>query len=130
MERYREIGRRIRQARESAGLTQEDLGRRLEISGVAVGHYERGARSVGIAELERIADILGRPVTWFLRRRRPWSELVEDAYTRVRLDPSYPHGARHDPNLDLAFKEYVVRLYEKARGERLLPSEEERLEFD
>jgi transcriptional regulator with XRE-family HTH domain len=130
MDRYREIGRRIRQARETARLTQEDLGRALGISGVAVGHYERGARSVGIAELERIATVLGRPVTWFLRQSRPWSELVEEAYDRVRLDPDFPHGARHDPELDLPFKEYIVRLYERARNQRLLPTEEERLEYD
>lgn len=130
MDRYRQIGRRIRQARESAGLTQEQLGRALGVSGVAVGHYERGARSVGIAELERIAATLRRPITWFLRTTRPWADLVEEAYARVRLDPDFPHGAHHDPDLDLPFKEYVVRLYEQARGRRLLPTEEERLEYD
>ena len=130
MDRYQEIGRRIRQARETAGMTQEELGRVLGVSGVAIGHYERGARSVGIAELERIAATLGRPVTWFLRQSRAWGELVEEAYDRVRLDPDFPHGARHDPELDLPLKEYVVRLYESARNVRLLPTEEERLEYD
>lgn len=130
MERYQEIGRRIRQARETAGLTQEELGRRLGISGVAVGHYERAARAVGIAELERIAEILRRPIAWFLHTPRPWAELVETAYAQVRLDPTFPHGARHDPDLDIAFKEYVVRLYERARGIALLPTEEERLNYD
>jgi transcriptional regulator with XRE-family HTH domain len=130
MDRYEEIGRRIRQARESAGMTQEELGRRLGISGVALGHYERAARSVGIADLERIAEILRRPVTWFLHTPRPWNNLVEEAYAQVRLDPTYPHGARHDPEMDTAFKEYVVRLYETARGRRLLPTEEERLNYD
>lgn len=130
MERYREIGRRIRQARETAGLTQEDLGRVLGVSGVAVGHYERGARAVGIADLERIAAHLRRPMTWFLHTPRPWAELVEEAYGRVRLDPTFPHGARHDPDLDIALKEYIVRLYESARAQRLLPTEEERLNYD
>lgn len=130
MDRYQEIGRRIRQARETAGMTQEDLGRALGISGVAVGHYERAARSVGIAELERIAEALRRPVTWFLHTPGPWSQLVEAAYEKVRLDPTYPHGARHDPDLDLPFKEYIVRLYEKARGIPLLPTEEQRLDYD
>ena len=130
MDRYEQIGRRIRQARETAGMTQEDLGRRLGISGVAVGHYERAARAVGIADLERIAEILRRPMAWFLHNPRPWSELVEEAYTQVRLDPTYPHGARHDAEMDTAFKEYIVRLYEKARGRKLLPTEEERLNYD
>jgi transcriptional regulator with XRE-family HTH domain len=130
MDRYQQIGRRIRQARETAGLTQEDLGRALGVSGVAVGHYERGARAVGIADLEKIADLLHRPVTWFLHTPRPWADLVEAAYERVRLDPSFPHGARHGPDLDIALKEYVVRLYETARNQRLLPSEEDRLNYD
>ena len=130
MDRYRQIGRRIRQARESAGLTQEELGRALGVSGVAVGHYERGARSVGIADLETIGETLRRPITWFLQTPRPWGALVEEAYARVRLDPTFPHGARHDPDLDIAFKEYIVRLYEQARNQRLLPGEEERLNYD
>lgn len=130
MDRYHEIGRRIRQARESAALTQEELGRQLGISGVAVGHYERAARSIGIAELERIAEILRRPVTWFLHTPRPWTDLVDSAYQKVRLDPTFPHGARHDSDLDGPFKEYIVRLYEKARGVQLLPTEEQRLDYD
>ncbi|HEY3269020.1 MAG TPA: helix-turn-helix transcriptional regulator [Armatimonadota bacterium] len=130
MERYEQIGRRIRQAREAEGLTQEELGRRLGISGVALGHYERAARSVGIAELERIAEALGKPITWFLQPPRPWADLVRDAYARVRQDPTYPHGARHEPEVDAALQEYIVRLYEQARAVRLLPSEEERLDFE
>ena len=130
MDRYGEIGRRIRQAREAAGLTQEELGQRLGVSGVAVGHYERAARSVGIAELEAIARILNHPITWFLHLPRPWAHTVDAAYETVRKDPTFPHGGRHDPDLDTAFKEYVVRLYEAARGQRLLPTEEERLNYD
>lgn len=130
MDRYEQIGRRIRQAREAAGLTQEELGQQLGVSGVAVGHYERAARSVGIAELEQIAGILGRPIMWFLHTSRPWAQLVSEAYEQVRHDPTFPHGGRHDPELDTAFKEYIVRLYESARGRKILPSEEERLNYD
>ena len=130
MDRYEQIGRRLRQAREAAGLTQEELGQRLGVSGVAVGHYERAARSIGIAELEQIAEILHRPITWFLHTPRPWPDLVDAAYERVQSDPTYPHGGRHDPALDTPFKEYVVRLYEKARNQSLLPTEEERLNYD
>ena len=130
MERYEQIGRRIRQAREDASMTQEELGQKLGVSGVAVGHYERAARSIGIAELEQVAGVLQRPITWFLHTPRPWSELVDAAYERVKNDPTFPHGGRHNTALDGAFKEYVVRLYEKARNENLLPTEEERLNYD
>jgi transcriptional regulator with XRE-family HTH domain len=130
MDRYEQIGRRIRQAREAAGLTQEELGQHLGVSGVAVGHYERAARSIGIAELEQLAAVLDRPITWFLQTPRPWAKVVADAYEQVTRDPTFPHGGRHDPDLDTPFKEYIVRLYEAARGRRLLPSEEERLNYD
>lgn len=130
MDRYEQIGRRIRQAREAAGLTQEELGQHLGVSGVAVGHYERAARSIGIAELERIAAVLDRPITWFLNTPRAWAQVVAEAYEQVRRDPTFPHGGRHDPDIDTAFKEYIVRLYESARSRHLLPSEEERLDFD
>ena len=50
-----ELGRRIRSARESCGLTQEQLGEAVALSRVAISQIEAGSRSVSSIELDRIA---------------------------------------------------------------------------
>ena len=60
-----ELGRRIRSARESCGLTQEQLGEPADLSRVAVGQIESGARSVSSLELDRIAYAVGRDIKSF-----------------------------------------------------------------
>jgi Zn-dependent peptidase ImmA (M78 family)/transcriptional regulator with XRE-family HTH domain len=64
---YQGIGRRIRFARESLGLSQEELAQRLGFrSPTAISYFETGLRKVGIYDLQRIAEILGRPLNYFL----------------------------------------------------------------
>ncbi|QSR84679.1 ImmA/IrrE family metallo-endopeptidase [Methylacidimicrobium sp. B4] len=60
-----ELGRRIRSARESCGLTQEQLGESVGLSRVALGQIESGARSVSSLELDRLARALGRDIKSF-----------------------------------------------------------------
>ncbi len=60
-----ELGRRIRAARESCGLTQEQLGEPADLSRIAVGQIESGARSVSSLELDRIAYAVGRDIKSF-----------------------------------------------------------------
>jgi len=64
--RYVELGKRLRAARESAGFTQTRLGARIGATGSTITNYEKGKRRVQIEDLERIAEILGRPVSWLL----------------------------------------------------------------
>lgn len=60
-----ELGRRIRSARESCGLTQEQLGEAAGLSRVAIGQVEAGARSVSSLELDRVAYAVGRDIKAF-----------------------------------------------------------------
>ncbi len=60
-----ELGRRIRSARESCGLTQEQLGEAADLSRVAIGQIEAGTRSVSSIELDRIAYAVGRDIKEF-----------------------------------------------------------------
>lgn len=55
-----ELGQRIRTARESGGLTQEQLGNAVELSRIAIRQIEAGSRSVSSIELDRIAYAVGR----------------------------------------------------------------------
>lgn len=60
-----ELGRRIRSARETCGLTQEQLGEFADLTRVAVGQIEVGSRSVSSLELDRIAHAVGRDIKSF-----------------------------------------------------------------
>jgi Zn-dependent peptidase ImmA (M78 family)/DNA-binding XRE family transcriptional regulator len=60
-----ELGRRIRSARESCGLTQEQLGEAVELSRIAISQIESGSRSVSSIELDRIANAVGRDIKAF-----------------------------------------------------------------
>jgi len=60
-----ELGARLRQARESAGLTQDQVGRELGISRSAVTLIENGTRAVSSLELDRLAFLFGRDIRDF-----------------------------------------------------------------
>lgn len=64
---YQRIGQRIRLARESARMSQEDLAQRLGYrSPTAISYFETRLRKVSIYDLQRIAEILSRPLDYFV----------------------------------------------------------------
>lgn len=60
------IGRRIQEAREEAGLSQEELASRLGITQSALSNYELGKRRLHLSNLQKIAGALNRPLNCFL----------------------------------------------------------------
>lgn len=63
---YKEIGRRLQKAREEAGLSQEELARKLGCTQASLSNYELGKRRIYSADLQRIGEILGKSITYFL----------------------------------------------------------------
>lgn len=61
------IGRRIREAREAKGWTQQQLGQRYGTSHAAISDIERGVTKIGITELQRLASLLEKDLTFFLQ---------------------------------------------------------------
>ena len=63
------IGKRLKEARQDAGLSQEQLGVRAGIeedsASARMNRYERGTRSPGFELLQRIGNVLDLPVTYF-----------------------------------------------------------------
>jgi SOS-response transcriptional repressor LexA len=57
---------RLKQAREELGISQEELGRRYGSSGAHISQIERGKRGIGLKSLQRLADVLGKPIEWFI----------------------------------------------------------------
>jgi transcriptional regulator with XRE-family HTH domain len=68
------IGKRIRQARENLGLTQEQLAARIDKSQDAISSYEKGTRGIQIAELPRLAQALDVTVIYFFGDLEPDQE--------------------------------------------------------
>ncbi len=54
------VGVMLRQARESAGLTQEELARRLKTKKTAISRIENHAEDIKLSTLERVATALGK----------------------------------------------------------------------
>jgi transcriptional regulator with XRE-family HTH domain len=67
-EQYRAFLRRLRQARQDAGLTQEEVASRLGKPQSFVSKCESGERRVDVIELVRFASIYGKPLEFFLRQ--------------------------------------------------------------
>jgi transcriptional regulator with XRE-family HTH domain len=60
-----QIGKRIRDARLNAAMTQSQLGDFLGCSSQQIHKYERGSNRVSAGTLFMIARILEYPVEWF-----------------------------------------------------------------
>ena len=61
-----ELGRRLRVARESCGLTQDGVARHLGVSRPTVAQMELGNRAVTSLELDKLAYFLGRDIREFV----------------------------------------------------------------
>lgn len=73
-----ELGQRIKEAREGADLTQQELADRIGIrQGQTISNYERGVTEVSTKRLRRIAEATSRPITFFVQEP-PVAGPVED----------------------------------------------------
>ncbi|VWD48499.1 HTH-type transcriptional regulator ImmR [Burkholderia aenigmatica] len=61
-----QLGRRLREAREYVGLSQEEVAFALSVSRPAVGHIESGMRKVEALELNKLSELYGRTVDYLL----------------------------------------------------------------
>lgn len=60
------IGRRIRERRKLAGMSQAELGKELGYSHSAISRIELGTRRLEMGDLERLAAALGEPLEYFI----------------------------------------------------------------
>src|SRR4051794_38189797 len=75
IERYRQIGKRIRESRVELGLSQLELAEQLRYqSATAISLIEAGIRKVRLSDLEKIAKILRQDFDYLLNGKRPKRE--------------------------------------------------------
>ncbi|MCX7804406.1 MAG: helix-turn-helix domain-containing protein [Planctomycetota bacterium] len=67
----RDAGKRIRQARKSAGLTQTQLARRIGVSITTVSDWENGKYSPAMGHLAALSRVLRRDPSWFMGEAAP-----------------------------------------------------------
>lgn len=61
----KQIGDRIRSARERRGMTQDELGQRIGKTKTAISGYENGKRAIHLTELPELAKALEVPIAYF-----------------------------------------------------------------
>lgn len=65
------LGRRLAEARDVAGMTQDSVARAVGLERTAILHLEKGERNLKVPELVRIAQALGRPLSYFVEAPVP-----------------------------------------------------------
>jgi transcriptional regulator with XRE-family HTH domain len=63
---FKEIGKKIQQAREERGLTQVELAQTLGITQAALSNYELGKRRLYLHQIEEIARFLSKDLEYFI----------------------------------------------------------------
>ena len=67
----REIGKKIKEAREEQNISQKDLGMSLGLSDKAISAYEACRTVPPLETLIRIADELSKPLDYFIKGDSP-----------------------------------------------------------
>ncbi len=65
------VGERIKRARRSAGLTQQELAFELSVTDKAISTYETGRAEPSFKTMRKISEITQRPVTYFMADLEP-----------------------------------------------------------
>jgi transcriptional regulator with XRE-family HTH domain len=61
-----QLGQRIRDAREKAGLSQEELAAELGLGQRAISELEHGKRRLAVVEMSELVRVLNVPILYFL----------------------------------------------------------------
>lgn len=69
---YSQLGNRIREERLKLNLTQSELAEKVDLSDTYIGAIERGERSLTVASLIKVANVLGVSVDYLL------SDLIDE----------------------------------------------------
>ena len=104
-EERRQLGERLRQAREYLGLSQEEVATYLKVPRTALTGVESGQRRVEAIELKRLAELYRQPVSYFTG---------EDAAAALPADVA--HLARAAAQLSVKDREELGRFAEYLRA--------------
>ena len=125
-----ELGPLLRRLRGDTSL--RDVRRMTGISNSYLSQIERGDRRPGPSVLKRLASLYGVDLQDLLKRagypdepdnvaaRDDEPQEVERAYQYVLADPHFRVGTRPSGPLSLEAKRFIVEMYERFTGKRIL----------
>jgi len=126
-----DFGKYLKDLRNSQKLSLRDVEAKGGISASYLAQIEQGRRRPpGPDILKRLAPVYDVPVRDLLKAAGYLEEAggtlsdeeeVELAFKYVMSDPRYKSGARVKGELTTDVKRFIVEMYEKATGKKLLP---------
>jgi transcriptional regulator with XRE-family HTH domain len=126
-----DFGKYVRSLRQERGLSLRYVGTKASISSSYLAQIEHGRRRPpGPEILKRLAPVYDVPLRDLMRAAGYLEEAgpnlgeeeeVELAFRYVMSDPRYKSGARVKGELTTDVKRFIVEMYEKATGKKLLP---------
>jgi transcriptional regulator with XRE-family HTH domain len=109
------IGKKIKDARQRIGISQEELGSRVGYSAMGISHFECGVRKIKIEELEKIARALDVGINYFLDSTISSvgsSQIGNVSYFRSKFDNFDENKRKEISGATSKFEEYVKSLHE------------------
>lgn len=109
------IGKKIKDARQRIGLSQEELGKRVGYSAMGISHFECGIRKIKIEDLEKIARALDIGVSFFIDssfKSTSTNQIGNVSYFRSSFDSFDEDKKKEISNATSKFEEYVKNLHE------------------
>lgn len=120
------MGKRIKECREQAGLTQEELGEKLGLQRAAINKYEKGhVENMKRATIKRMADIFDVSPSWLMGFEEDYQEdYQEDPIPRTK--DALLEYFHKNPQLKVLFSlsedlsdddiDYLVKLAKRMKG--------------
>jgi transcriptional regulator with XRE-family HTH domain len=87
------VGKRVRELRENADMTQEELGQRAQLSSKFISQVENGQANPSIGVVARLSTALGMPLSAFFAREAA-NAVVDDLAAMNALLSSQPPAVR------------------------------------
>jgi len=81
----KDIGKKLKEARKKAGLTQEQVSKLVDINKVQLSYYENGTREINITLLEKLANLYGYSVKYFIENGPEMEPDVQIAFRTEEL---------------------------------------------
>ncbi len=97
----KQLGKKIREAREEKELTQKELGKIIGYSPMAISHFEKGIRELKLSDLQKLSKILEKELAYFLPSK----------VTFFRAQPS------NNPEITKSLKDFDKSLDQKKKDE-------------
>lgn len=113
------VGRQLRVARELAGFTQTDIGKKLGMSFQVVQKYEQGEIRVSASRLFQLSILMDKPVAYFFAGFEVGAEAQNDM-ERDEIDLVRAFRLIRNPELRQCLQRLLREIGTESRGE---PSE-------